>query len=225
MDMRAVVLVVAILGLAAPARADLSAGDGLYRPPIEWSSWIRAAIGGERTQDDVGARRTIGPPRVSTATTYEVGLGVEASLALSRHGDTRLGAWAELRGLSTGDAFAGGELVLTRVPRRMDMFLYEGQGILALRAGRSTTAATAAIAFGYLAPYWLEGPCKQRFYGIDTGVCAPRADRTARYMAGVRVVASVTRSFDDPRVWSATVGLEFEPVATLRMLLVARSWY
>ena len=83
----------------------------------------------------------------------------------------------------------------------------------------------AAIAYGYLSPFWLEGPCKERFYGIETGVCTPRPERTARYMAGVRVVASVTRGLDDPRAWSATIGVEFEPVATLRMLLVARSWY
>lgn len=213
-----------ILGLGGAARADSFAGDGLYRPPIEWSTWVRASIGGERARADVAAR-TIGPPPSTTHTRWELGLGIEASLALSRHGDARLGAWAELRGLSGDDAFAGGELVLTRVPKRVDMFLYEGHGILALRAGRSATAATAAIAYGYLAPYWLEGPCKERFYGIQTGVCAPRPERTARYMAGVRVVATVTRGLDDPRAWSATIGVEFEPIATLRMLLVARSWY
>ena len=217
---------VVALGIATPTRAvgDSFAGDGLYRPPIEWSTWVRGSFGGERAPEDVAAR-TIGPRPIATHTRWELGLGVEASLALSRHGDTRLGAWAELRGLSADDAFAGGELVLTRVPKRVDMFLYEGHGILALRAGRSTTAATAAIAYGYLAPYWLEGSCKERFYSIETGVCAPRPERTARYMAGVRVVASVTRGLDDPRMWSATIGIEFEPVATLRMLLVARSWY
>jgi hypothetical protein len=224
--MRMLAVAVVVLGLATPARADGEpfAGDGLFRPPIEWSTWLRGSIGGQRAADDVAARR-IGPPPMTTQTRWELGLGVEASLALSRHGDTRLGAWAELRGLSAGDAFAGGELVLTRVPKRVDMFLYEGHGILALRAGRSTTHATAAIAYGYVAPYWLEGPCKERFYGIETGVCAPRPERTTRYMAGVRVVASVTRALDDPHAWSATIGVEFEPVATLRMLLVARSWY
>jgi len=221
--MRFIAMVI-VLGLATAARADSFAGDGLYRPPIEWSTWVRGSYGFERAPADVAAR-TIGPPLIETRGRWELALGVEGSLALSRHGDARLGAWAELRGLSVDDAFAGGELVLTRVPKRVDMFLYEGHGILALRAGRSTTATTASIAYGYLAPYWLEGPCKQRFYGIETGVCAPRPERTARYMAGVRVVATVTRGIEDPRAWSATLGLEFEPVATLRMLFALRSWY
>ena len=44
-------------------------------------------------------------------------------------------------------------------------------------------------------------------------------------MIGVRVVVSATRSLDDPRDWSATVGLEAEPIGALRYLLSIRSWY
>jgi hypothetical protein len=169
--------------------------------------------------------RVIGTTASDARAFVELGVGAEASLSLSPRGNTRLGAWTELRGFHARDAFAGGELVLTRVPKRMDMFAYEGHGILALRAGRSSTRATAAISYGYLAPYWLEGPCEVRFYGIRTGVCAPRPERTARYMTGVRIVATATRAIDDPRDWSATIGLEFEPVGALRMAAVRRSWY
>lgn len=224
---RTPVLVVLLVTIAVPAAADddhLFAGDGLVRPPIEWSTWVRGSYGVETVRDQVAAR-TLGEPAVETRGMWELGAGAEASLALSRHGNVRLGAWTELRGWAAGDAFLGGELVVTRVPSRMDMFLYDGHGILALRGGRSSTRATAAVAYGYLAPYWLEGPCRMRFYDIYTGVCAPRPERTTRYMAGVRVVATVTRAFDDPRDWSATIGVEFEPIGALRMMLIARSWY
>jgi len=84
---------------------------------------------------------------------------------------------------------------------------------------------TASVAYGYVAPYWLEGPCRMRFNGINTGVCSPRPERTARYMAGVRLVATATRAIDDPRTWTATLGIELEPVGALRMMTVVRSWY
>ena len=44
-------------------------------------------------------------------------------------------------------------------------------------------------------------------------------------MIGVRVVASATRAIDDPRLWSATLGLETEPMGALRYLLGIRAWY
>lgn len=205
----------------------LYAGDGLYRPPIEWSTWLRVAYGTERTTQ-LAIPRSVGPTAPVTHDrhgTFDGALGIEASLPLSRHGDLRAGAWLEQRGLSLDATFAGVEAILTRVPRTLDMFLYEGHGILAIRAGRSRDDATASIAYGYLAPFWLEGPCRMRFYGIYTGVCHERPERTARYMAGVRVVATVTRGLDSPRDWSATLGLEFEPVGALRMITIARSWY
>ncbi len=220
-------IVLALLALTAPARAEegLYAGEQLFRPPVEWSTWIRAAVGGERRPVETIARGAATRSEPSSGLHGELGLGLEASLSISPRGNTRIGAWAELRGVSADGVFAGGELILTRVPKRLDMFFYEGHGILALRAGRSTTEATASIAYGYLAPFHLEGACKERFYGIETGYCAPRPESTTRYMAGLRLVGTVTRAIDDPRAWSATIGIEFEPVAALRMLLVARSWY
>lgn len=220
-------LVLALLGFSIPVHAEdgLYAGEQLFRPPVEWSTWIRAAVGGERRSGDTIARGAATHAEPTSDLHSELGLGLEASLSISPRGNARLGAWAELRGFSTDAVFAGGELILTRVPKRLDMFFYEGHGILALRAGRSTTEVTASIAYGYLAPFHLEGVCKERFYGIETGYCAARPESTTRYMAGLRLVGTVTRALDDPRSWSATIGVEFEPIAALRMLLVARSWY
>ncbi|MDX2089435.1 MAG: hypothetical protein SFX73_16400 [Kofleriaceae bacterium] len=203
---------------------DQYAGEALFRPPIEWSTWIRGSYGAADNGEAFVARR-LTPPTPRAEGAWDFGLGVEASLALSQGGNLRLGGWSEVRGVSMGDVFAGAELVLTKVPRRWDMFLYEGHGTLTARVGRSTTHETAAITFGYLAPFWLEGRCEERFFGIRTGVCEDRPRRHTRYMAGVRVVGTVTRAIDDPRAWSATLGLEFEPAGALRMLLGLRSWY
>lgn len=218
------VLLLACFSTSAWADDGLYAGELLARPPIEWSTWVRGSLGIERAVPATAVRGTSGAA-AETERHGELGVGIEASLSLSPRGNVRLGAWSELRGLSSESVFAGGELVLTRVPRRVDMFFYEGHGILAVRAGRSTMAATASIAYGYLAPFRLEGVCKERFFGIETGYCGERPESSTRYMAGLRLVATVTRALDDPRAWSATLGVEFEPVAALRMLLVARSWY
>jgi hypothetical protein len=208
----------------AAAEPTLRAGDDLYRPPIEWSSWMRVGYGVERSAPDLEAR-AITLPTTRATSSWQGALGADASLALSIRGNVRFGAWTEQRGLAAHDAFVGGELVLTAVPSHWDEFLYDGSGILALRAGRSSTSSTAMLAFGWLAPWWLEGPCANRFYDIYTGVCSPRSPRIARYMVGVRGVVTLTRVIDDPRVWSATFGIEVEPLGALRMLLVRRSWY
>jgi hypothetical protein len=136
---------------------------------------------------------------------WEGALGADLAVRLSR--DVRVGPWIELR--TSSDPLVGGELQLTGVPRTLDMFWYQGRGVLALRAGRDGDLATAAVAYGYQAPWDL---------------LRPRHGRP-RYMIGVRVVASATRALADPRVWSATVGLETEPVGALRYLLGIRSWY
>jgi hypothetical protein len=103
----------------------------------------------------------------------------------------------------------GGELIFDGLPHRLDLFQYDGEGTLAIRAGGNLHHVTAAIAYGYLAPWNLWGPW----------------DGPTRYMIGVRLVASATRSLDDPHDWSVTGGLEFEPVGSLRYLLGIRSWY
>jgi hypothetical protein len=229
-SMRRALASIALVVGASAARADdggaLFAGEGLYRPPIEWSTWIRAAYGRAHHDDDVLARSLAPPtPHTSSSHLLEVALGAEASLPVSPRGNMRVGGWFEVRGLSSSGLFAGAELVVTRIPRRLDMFFYEGHGILAVRAGASTDARTVSLAYGYLAPWWLEGPCKMRFYDIYTGVCEPRRERLARYMVGGRFVATVTSSTNESGEWSATFGFEFEPAAALRMLTIARDWY
>ena len=44
-------------------------------------------------------------------------------------------------------------------------------------------------------------------------------------MIGVRFVATYPRALDDARDWSATIGLEAEPVGALRYLLEISSLY
>jgi len=223
-------IVAAVVTATVPCAADPAyrAGEDMFRPPIEWSTWLRIGAGVTSGPDAIAPRTSapiVAEPQPHRAAALDGAIGADASLPLSIGGNVRLGAWAEQRGLAEHDAFGGGELVWTAAPRHMEMFAYDGSGILALRAGRSATAETAAVSYGYLAPWKLEGPCAQRFYGIFTGVCEPRPNRTTRYMAGVRVVGTVTRELADPRVWSATIGVEFEPLGALRMFLVRRDWY
>jgi hypothetical protein len=179
------------------------------RPAVEWSSWIRLAMGMKARLEPVDPA-AIGP-RTGTGQdrTGEAALGAEATLGLTRAGNLRFGPWLELRGFDRDGIIGGAELVLTAVPKTIDMFLYDGQGILMLRAGANLGRMTGQVAYGYLAPWDL--------FGSQTGA--------SRYMIGVRFVGTFTRAIDDARDWSATIGLEVEPFGALRYLLGIRSWY
>lgn len=211
-----------ILSPSAFADTELYAGEALFRPPVEWSTWLRGSVGVERQGAGQDGDEATGSSRKQA---WNGGVGIEASLPLTARGNFRLGGFGELRGLGLSNAFVGGELIITRVPKRMDLFLYKGHGILAMRAGRSSSKRSVSIAYGYLAPFWLEGECKVRFYGVETGFCEQRAKRHTRYMSGVRLVGTWTAERDDNADWSATLGLEFEPAAVVRMITIARSWY
>jgi hypothetical protein len=102
--------------------------------------------------------------------------------------------------------FVGGE---RRCPGDLDLFFYKGKSAITARAGASPTQLTAQLGLGYRAPWDLFGD-------------QPRA---SRYMIGVGLVATVTQSRLDPHDWSATVGLELEPLGALRYLLGIKSWY
>lgn len=172
---------------------------------FEWSTWFRLGFG-MRAEPSTTIARTIEPqpPSSDRSSTWETGLGADVSVTLSRR--TRLGAWAELQGLEP----AGGlELVLARSPSDLDLFMYRGEGVWMVRGGGSATHATAAIAWGYRCPWKLWGPY----------------NRTTRYEIGARVVLSAARAYADPNDWSATLGIEVEPVGALRYLLGIRSWY
>lgn len=180
------------------------------RPLVEWSTWVRLGYGVAHVESDAVARATApsSPPAIERQRTFAAALGWELSLPLTRSGDLRIGPWVELRGFSEHPV-AGGEIVFTAAPKKLDLFFYEGSGVLAVRAGGNDRVMTGALAYGYLAPWDL--------FGAQRGA--------SRYMIGVRLVANVTRDLDDPRAWSATAGVEVEPFGALRYLLGIRRWY
>jgi len=178
------------------------------RPALEWSTWFRLGFGMKPADTTPIARSTTPPPVArGQEATYDAALGIDVTTSVSESGNGRFGVWAELRGLSL---VGGGEVVLQGLPKKIDMFWYDGTGILALRAGGNHEKATGQLAYGYLAPWDLFGR-------------KPRG--TTRYMIGVRFVATYTRAIDNPRDWQATIGLETEPIGAIRYLLGIRSWY
>ncbi|MEO8702754.1 MAG: hypothetical protein ABI867_22105 [Kofleriaceae bacterium] len=174
------------------------------RSPFQWSTWVRLAVGSESQVSDVATRGT--PPARERSTVFEAAVGTEITFGIDRAGHTRVGPWLEVRGLELGEIVAGGELVIQAVPAKLDMFWYEGQGILAIRAGGNHERITSQVSYGYQAPWHLSGP-------------------PGHYKIGLRMVGTVTRELDDARTWTATLGLETEPVGALRYLLGIRSWY
>lgn len=182
------------------------------RPMIEWSSWVRVGYGIAHPVTDAAtppatvARTMLPDPPREQATAWDLAVGAEATLPLSDGGNVRVGPWVEARGLTI---VGGAELQLGGIPRSLDMFWYRGEGQLTVRVGGNATHGTAAVAYGYRAPWNLFGPWRG-----DT-----------RYMIGVRFVATATRAHDDPRDWTAALGIEFEPIGALRYVFGVRSWY
>lgn len=211
MNRSAVVLTLIVLAGTAAARPPPPpppelAQDEPSRPALEWSTWFRLGFGMEDRTSDIAARSTMPVPTRGQDTTWEAAIGAELTTGIARNGDVRVGPWIELRGLSI---VGGGELVVQGLPKKLDLFFYDGTGVLALRAGGNHERVTGQIAYGYQAPWKLWGP--------HTG--------STRYMIGVRFVGSFTRAIEDPRDWAATLGIETEPIGALRYLLGIRSWY
>lgn len=179
------------------------------RPTVEWSSWVRVGYGAAPHATSA-ARLVVGTPADPGAARdsgWETALGLDLTLPIGHGGDLRLGPFVEAS--TTGAAVVGGELVIAAVPRKLDMFWYEGEGVLIARAGTDGELITGALSYGYRAPWNLFRPQRG----------------SSRYMIGLRAVATYTRAIDDPRQWSSTVGLEVEPVGALRYLLGIRGWY
>ncbi len=192
-----------------PPPDEIARGSERDRPLVEWSTWVRVAYGWAPAADDARPR-VIGPDTdrdPGQESGWESALGAELSLPLTRRGTLRVGPWVEAR--TSSGPMLGGQLVLAARPAKLDMFFYEGEGIWMVRAGGNRDLITGAVAWGYRAPWDLFRPA--------------RGD--SRYMIGVRVVATATRSIDDPGRWSATLGLETEPLGALRYLLGIRAWY
>ncbi|HEY5949878.1 MAG TPA: hypothetical protein VIV40_30500 [Kofleriaceae bacterium] len=170
---------------------------------FEWSTWIRLGFGVERVAVDSLARSTTPPPTHEQQTMFDGALGADLTLPIPTR-RIRLGPWIELR---PQGVFAGAEVSIAGSP--LDMFWYEGERVYTVRAGSSMTDVTAAVAWGYRCPWKLWGPYND----------------TTRYMIGVRLVASATRAVADPNDWSMSLGLEFEPIGSLRYVAGIKSWY
>jgi hypothetical protein len=208
---RLVVGLATLLALADPAAArpppprDYEIAADPRPTLIEWTTWLRGAItfaSGEPAPTDVVARAITPPAREGDRTVAgAAGLGV--TLPLGHR--ARIGVWAELRGWDM--PLVGGEL--TVIPGDLDLFFYKGKSAVTARVGGNPDLLTAQLGVAYRAPWDLFG---------DT-------PRRSRYMIGVGLVATVTQSRFDRSDWSATVGLEFEPLGALRYILGIRSWY
>ena len=170
---------------------------------LEWSTWIRLGFGVESVASENVARSTLPPPTHEQTTLWDAALGVDLTLPVPTK-KVRMGPWLELR---PQGVFGGIELSIAGDD--LDMFWYEGERVYTVRAGSSMTHVTGAFAYGYRCPWKLWGPY----------------DRTSRYMIGVRIVASVSRAVDDPKDWSGTLGIEFEPIGSLRYVGGIKSWY
>jgi hypothetical protein len=172
---------------------------------MEWSTWVRVAYGSAPAEDRARPRVVVpGVEIESRERGWEMAGGAELNLPVGR---VRVGPWIEAR--TSSGVVAGGQLTIAAVPAELDMFWYRGEGVLVVRAGGNREIRTAAVAYGYRAPWKLWGEGKEH----------------SRYRIGVRMVASVTQSNEDADLWSATLGLETEPVGALRYLLGIRSWY
>ena len=180
----------AVLGAAGDIDADEK------RPAVEWSLWGRLGAGLMSGSSDVAARR-VTPPTMDAGSTWEAALGVDATFGIAHHDDLRLGAWGEAR--TTTDPVGGAELVLEGLSPHSHASRIGGAGSLVLRAGGNTRVITAAVGFGYVGS----------FASVDPWI------GWARHVVGARVMLSVNRGAEDPREWSATGGLEVEPIGVL----------
>jgi hypothetical protein len=169
------------------------------RPAVEWSVWTRLGAGITSQRPDVVARR-VTAPEVGPGSTWEAAAAADLTFRVARNGDLRLGAWGEVR--TSSDPVAGAELVLEGLPPHPYGSRIGRTGSLVLRAGANDRIVTGAVGVGYVGSF-------------------PRYDPWigwARHVVGARVVVSVNRAIDVPHDWSATLGLEVEPLGAAHAL-------
>jgi hypothetical protein len=174
--------------------------DKRDRPTVEWSLWGRLGVGVGAQHPTVLARR-LTPPEGESAPIWEAAVAAELTVGIARDGALRLGAWGELR--TSSGPVAGGELVLEGLPPHPWDSPIRGEGSVVLRAGGNGHVVTGAVGVGYIGS-------------------RPRSDpwiAWAGHAVGARVVASMNHSLDDPRDWSATIGVELEPIGALHAVL------
>lgn len=196
-----------IVEMGVPIERDWEMGEisvTEQRPKVEWSVWGRPGYGVSslRHDPDVAARRVTTPVApLEERSVWQAALGAELTFPMARHGDLRIGVWGE--GRTTSGPVAGGELVLEGLPPHPYSSRIGGTGSLVLRGGANDRIITAALGFGYVGSFPRNDPW------IDW----------ARHVVGGRVVVSFDRAIDDPRQWSATLGLELEPIGVVHALL------
>jgi hypothetical protein len=181
--------------MAEPSRPEQSRRE---HTTLEWSTWARVGIGIASRPPDI-AVRGIAQPMPESSGVGDAGLGADLSASVAQGGEVRLGAWAEVR-TSSGGAMLGGELIVEDLPPHPYAAPFDGSGSLVLRAGANKHVVTTAIGFGYVGS-WSRSDPRAGF---------------ATHIVGVRVVALVNRSLDDSRDWSATLGVEVDPIGAVQ---------
>lgn len=174
-----------------------------HRPKVEWSVWGRLGVGitSMREEPAVAARRVTMPPeQLTSISTWNAALGAELTFPMASHGDVRIGVWGEAR--TTTSPVAGGELVLEGLPPKPYSSHIGGTGSLVLRAGANDRVITWAVGFGYVGSFTNNHPWVE----------------WARHVVGARLIFAMDRAIADPREWSATLGLEVEPIGALHAL-------
>jgi hypothetical protein len=166
------------------------------RPALAWSTWGRLGVGMESQQPSAIAR-SLTPPMAESSSMWEAAAGADLTFRVALDGNLRLGAWGEVR--TSSDPVVGAELVLEHLPPSPDSSRIAGSGSLVLRAGANGHVVTGALGIGYLGSWPSHAPWLP----------------WARHVVGARVVASINRSTDDPREWSATIGLEVDPIGAV----------
>jgi hypothetical protein len=164
---------------------------------VEWSTWLRLGHGIKSRALNTLARGTT-PPLSEMSAVNEAALAADVSMRVADRGNIRLGAWGEVR--TTSGPVLGGELIVEGLPPRPYTSDFSGSGSVVLRVGGNAHAVTSTVGFGYVG-FW--GPSEY-------------SRPVIRELVGFRVVASMTRSTDDPRDWCATFGVELEPIGVLR---------
>lgn len=184
------------------------------RPTAEVSPWI--SLGG-------GALVVDG----ASAAVFDLRLGGDATFAIGRDGDTRIGPFVEAATatFASVQAVGGVELFIGAVPRPLRMFYYSGEGVFTARAGfgwawrdhdapdaRSAPIASLTLTYGYRAPFSLREP------GDETSI-EPGVRAAVRYMTGARLWIGAAVDVTGLTPWQLSGGIEFEPVGTFRYLL------
>lgn len=186
----------------------------LLRPTWEFSSWVGLGGGGL-----VGADRATG--------VFDMRLGGDATVAIGRKGNLRLGPFVEVTTATFAGvgAYGGVEVFVGAVPRPLRMFYYSGEGVFSARLGAgwawrggdlpgagSTPSASVTFTYGYRCPFSL-----REYENQYSEVPDRRA--AGRYMIGARLWVGAAVDLRDGPAWQVTGGIEFEPVGAFRYLL------